>query len=311
MNPQPPMDQTETLRAINLKLEPEPKNDDELVPQLTVISGPQIGMVFRFIQNRQQMTLGRKDADFIVADDMVSRLHAAIVWQRDNIVHLHDLKSTNGTFVNGERITTAKLNHGDKITLGEIMLRFDLLDPIEAQYQSELAKKLSDALQDPLTGLFTRKHLDSAGQKLLSTCLLKNQPCSLIMLDLDRFKSVNDTHGHAIGDKVLKTVGTVIMRSIRSMDLACRYGGEEIAIILPNSPLKAAVEFAERLRRLISDQEIATEQDPLTVTVSVGVAEAASDESLAAGLARADKGLYLAKNTGRNRVALAPFPMSQ
>jgi diguanylate cyclase (GGDEF)-like protein len=130
------------------------------------------------------------------------------------------------------------------------------------------------------------------------------QPLAALMVDIDRFKHINDTYGHAIGDQVLKAVADRVRKSLRVIDVFGRMGGEEFAIVLPGAPHDAAVKIlAERVRRIIADQPIATDAGEVPVTVSVGVASSRPGcEDLQSLLKVADAALYEAKRTGRNRV---------
>ena len=135
--------------------------------------------------------------------------------------------------------------------------------------------------------------------------LRHNASLALMMIDLDHFKDVNDSHGHIVGDSVLRQLGDLLRDEVRSVDLAARFGGEEFVILLPDTDLEGAVVFAERLRKRVEEHDFAEGGDPLRITVSVGVAAASvkggvtEPESLTA---KADEALYRAKNDGRNRV---------
>jgi len=131
-----------------------------------------------------------------------------------------------------------------------------------------------------------------------------NRPFCCMMLDLDRFKQINDNYGHPAGDKVLQEFATLCKRSVREMDMVGRYGGEELVIIMPETDLKTAVPVAERLRKSIADTPISIPGGEVCVTVSIGIAQ--KDENtlqLETLIARADQAMYIAKHKGRNRVA--------
>jgi len=129
-------------------------------------------------------------------------------------------------------------------------------------------------------------------------------PLSVLVLDLDHFKRVNDTHGHRAGDQVVQAVAQVIRFCVREGDIACRFGGEEFAILLPRADLQTALTIGERLRDSLARTEIPTEHGLLQVTVSIGVAclEEGDDPDLESLLDRADAALYAAKHAGRNRI---------
>jgi diguanylate cyclase (GGDEF)-like protein/PAS domain S-box-containing protein len=175
-------------------------------------------------------------------------------------------------------------------------------------------KKLEQALQhkvnhDFLTGLNTRDWFMSQASIELNRATRTHSPLSLLMLDIDYFKRVNDTHGHQAGDLVLKNVASLTKKMLRDFDLCARLGGEEFAILLPETNKDKAHEVAERLRLGIERAKIAlhTEDSTLSVTVSIGVSSiTSSEDNVDMLINKADKALYEAKNTGRNRVCIAP-----
>ena len=169
------------------------------------------------------------------------------------------------------------------------------------------------ARQDGLTSLYNRHHFDAALELAFDSAARVGGDVSLVMIDLDYFKSVNDTHGHAFGDLVLRTVGRAMLDAATPRDHACRYGGEELALILPETAMPAALDIAERVRRSIAALDfVATESNvvqPVRVTASFGVASRLGGDSPLTThgvlLTSADRALYAAKNTGRNRVCSA------
>jgi len=164
------------------------------------------------------------------------------------------------------------------------------------------------AITDGLTGMYNRRHFFELAERELNRARRFEQPVSAIMLDLDHFKQVNDTYGHAVGDQVLRVVAERCGESIRDIDILGRYGGEEFAVILPGTDLPGTQTMAERLRRYIADVPVPTDKGDLTVTISLGVASSAQDqddeEDVAALLNRADAAMYAAKQAGRNRVVV-------
>jgi diguanylate cyclase (GGDEF)-like protein len=154
---------------------------------------------------------------------------------------------------------------------------------------------------DSLTGLRNRRWLDDAFARQLSRAARANQPLSLLMIDIDRFKQVNDTYGHPAGDAVLRRVAHTLATGLRPQDSLARYGGEEFAVLLPGLGQPQALQVAERLRLAIQANGAEGKRDNVTqITVSIGVATATRDESLAALVQRADEALYRAKESGRN-----------
>ncbi len=159
-----------------------------------------------------------------------------------------------------------------------------------------------EADTDPLTQLANRRGFDTRADRLLQACAISGAPASVLMIDIDHFKRVNDTHGHDGGDVVLCAVAASLTGHIRSADVLARFGGEEFAILMPGADLGSAADRAEALRVAIAD--LAVEVAPGTVVqVNVSIGVAAYDGSLDETLQRADAALYVAKNTGRNRVA--------
>jgi diguanylate cyclase (GGDEF)-like protein len=161
--------------------------------------------------------------------------------------------------------------------------------------------------RDALTGLANRRRLFAVGDQEQRRARRFGRPLAAVILDLDRFKPVNDRHGHGAGDDVLREVGRRISATVRETDLPARYGGEEFAVILPETDLETAREVAERIRLAVTEAPVATRRGPLAVTLSGGVALLdAGTADLPALLDAADAALYAAKAAGRNRVSVAP-----
>ena len=170
----------------------------------------------------------------------------------------------------------------------------------------ELESQLSQLARcDTLTGLLNRRTFHQLLEKEWNRAIRYHHPLSAVMIDLDRFKPVNDTYGHDAGDDVLREFALRIRKSIRNIDLACRYGGEEFVIVMPETDMAVATMVAERIRRCIATEPFAIQKGARTleVTISIGIAAiGAPDDTAAAILKRADTALYRAKRDGRNRV---------
>ena len=159
--------------------------------------------------------------------------------------------------------------------------------------------------RDTLTGLHTRAYLKDELPDLCERCVEAKVPISIIFADVDRFKSINDTYGHSVGDEVLTGIARLVMLGVRDTDPVVRYGGEEIAVFLPGSDEDGALEVAERIRRAIAGHDWGRTATGLKVTTSFGVAQRCEDELQVPWISRADKALYTAKDEGRNKVVRA------
>ncbi len=161
------------------------------------------------------------------------------------------------------------------------------------------------AVRDGLTGLYNRRYLDETLEREVSRARREGNPLALVMIDIDYFKRVNDTYGHQVGDEALRMLASVLLANIRAEDVACRYGGEEFLMLLPNMPLEAALERAELWRSAVEQLAITLGKVPITFTVSLGVAAYPEHGKTPDDLTRcADQALYRAKNEGRNQVSV-------
>lgn len=248
-----------------------------------------------------EVVLGRDPgcAVALPADD-VSRRHARVV--PDGAGHLVlDLGSTNGTWVNGHAVAVHRLAPGDRVQVGSFVARY--LRAGEAE-EAELAALADLALRDPLTGLPNRRAFDEALRREVARARRDRARLGVAVLDVDRFKDVNDRHGHAAGDVALAEVARRAAAALRAGDLLARVGGEELAALLPGADVAAAAEVAERVRRAVAAGPVRAGGQAIAVTVSLGCAELAPGDADGGALfARADAQLYRAKNAGRNRVA--------
>lgn len=206
------------------------------------------------------------------------------------------------------------LSHGE---IGYLTEAFNNMVDRLRQGQEELATingKLTEknkelevlSITDSLTGLFNRKHFMEMLVNEVARARRNNHPFAVLMIDTDHFKKYNDTFGHQAGDALLKKIGKIFMQSLRSVDYASRYGGDEFIVLLPESGKEGALELAERIRGLVNAEKLDSNADRVAVSVSIGIAafpqEGDTPESI---IASADGALYIAKRTGRNRVVLA------
>lgn len=166
-------------------------------------------------------------------------------------------------------------------------------------------KLLELALRDPLTGLFNRRHAHEMGATLLANISRGTQVLSVVLIDLDHFKAINDERGHDTGDLALKHVAALLGDEARASDIVCRWGGEEFLVLLPQTNLESALTFAERFRTRLSRTPLQADGRPLALTATIGVGAAGGTDSLDSVVDRADKALYEGKRGGRNCVVSA------
>lgn len=261
-----------------------------------MISGPELGRQFEV--NGEAIEIGRADnATIRVESDAVSRRHAR-VQQFGERVLIADLDSTNGTYVNDARVRSTQLREGDQIRVGKVVLKYTEC-AIEASYHDEIFNRAS---VDALTGAFNRRYFTEVLQKEVGAAADSGSELSLVVFDIDHFKRINDQHGHPAGDAVLKRLGAVVCGQKRKKDLFCRIGGEEFALLLPESPLSVALGAAELLRGAVELTDFSIEAVRIPVTVSVGVGQLGAHETSTEFYERVDGRLYSAKRGGRNQV---------
>ncbi|HEX5272803.1 MAG TPA: diguanylate cyclase, partial [Gemmataceae bacterium] len=248
------------------------------------------------------ITVGRSpDNDWTLPDpdQLISKRHCAIR-QQGGRYSITDT-STNGVFLNDTRVTSAPLEDGFYVRVGNCLFRFLTGGNVEAEYHEEIYRL---TIIDGLTDIHNKRSLMDFLDRELARSERYGRPLSLVLFDIDRFKRINDGLGHLAGDAVLRELAACVKETVRKEELFARYGGEEFAVVLPETPVEDAVAFAERLREAVAAHPFAHGGQPLPVTVSVGVAGTMGQEAYTPGelIARADKALYQAKNEGRNCV---------
>lgn len=270
---------------------------------LTLLTGPEAGRVFPLA--RGEITIGRSnDADISLEDKLISRDHTKLEIRRDGSAVVWDCASRNGTIVDSHPIglEPQPLPDGAKLHIGgAVVLRFSYRDHLEEHFERKL---YDSATRDGLTGAFNKRYFADRLRQEFSHAGRHDRSIALVLYDLDDFKKVNDTHGHAAGDVILRTAAEEVANALREEELLCRYGGEEFVVLLRRANLTDGLLVAERLRRLIASLEISWEGSRIPISASFGVSalSAGSDKSPERLFQDADEALYRAKRFGKNRV---------
>ncbi len=267
---------------------------------LTVVSGADTGRVYALAEITE---IGRGPSCHVRIDDSsVSRVHTRITCAGMHY-WLDDLDSRNGTFVDGSRVKRVELLDRKRIQLGpSVHFRFAISDEVEEQLMRGLYES---SVRDALTGIYNRRHFSERIVAEIAYAQRHHTELTLILFDIDHFKSTNDDFGHPAGDRVLKSLAQLVGRTIRAEDIFCRFGGEEFAVLARGIEVRGAMALAERIRSIVETARIVHEQHWIPVAVSVGVAtvrscgEPCTSEKL---ISVADQRLYEAKLQGRNRV---------
>lgn len=270
-------------------------------PLLLRMDGIHAGSVIAL--ERLPFTIGRHPTNMLrIDEESISRFHARITREGESFI-VEDLGSRNGTFVAGARVRRQAIEDGAALTLGaQVSFRFSLTD---SRQELLLRRLYESSTRDALTGAYNRSHFDERLRSELAFAVRHRTEMSLVLLDIDHFKQVNDTYGHQAGDVVLRELATLAQRSLRTEDVFARFGGEEFGVILRGIHLQGARRLAERLRIALERTVIDTGESQIQVTLSAGCAAvsctgaARSSEEL---VKIADRRLYAAKAAGRNRV---------
>lgn len=254
----------------------------------------------RFLLHKERVVVGRgRDCDITIQHDTVSRRHASIGRMGERRV-VRDLGSTNGVHINGSPVDEGDLRSGDYVKIGEVIFKYLAGDNIESLFHEEIYRL---AIEDGLTRIPNKRYLLEFLDREFSRANRYDRPLSLMMIDLDHFKAVNDNQGHLAGDAVLADFADLIRPRVRKEECFARYGGEEFAVVMPETNLLGATRFAENLCEMTRAHTFRHQGTTIRITTSVGVS-VCSDEtpSAQALLERADRLLRLAKQAGRDRV---------
>ena len=290
------MGKTKTVVTVISKISERPTTRNAA---LVVIYGEDLGR--KYDLDRENTVIGRSSkCDIQVDQDSISRNHAKIDLD-GKAASISDMGSTNGTFVNDEPVEgSMTLRNGDFIKIGRTIFKYIAGGNIEGQYHEEIYRLTTI---DGLTQIFNKRYFVETIEREVSRCHRYGRALTLVMIDIDHFKQINDNFGHHAGDHVLKQLASAIKTKIRREDVFARYGGEEFAIILPEIDLPGAVATAEKVRKVVEKQKFLFEDQQIPVTISLGVASISNDTAEVQSLLKhADERLYEAKQKGRNRV---------
>jgi diguanylate cyclase (GGDEF)-like protein len=272
-------------------------------PRMVVVSGPLLGYVLT-LNKDAPIVIGRlPDCDMALPHPSVSRAHCRI-WAINEQYWIEDLSSTNKTYVNGHAIEQkTALHDGDQIGVGNNALKYFSGASMEARYHDELIEL---AIYDNLTGMYNRRRFRALLDEEIERAKKDSKPLTLIIIDLDHFKRINDQYGHLIGDQALSSVSAVVKERATATIVPGRLGGEEFAVMMIDAELSDGLMLAEVLRTAIAQKPIEAKGQHLQFTASFGVATLnATLMDSAKLLSAADAALYAAKNSGRNCVRSA------
>ena len=260
-----------------------------------------VGMGSRYTLTDEPLVIGRgNDCEIRINDHSVSRRHARLQPGVDGYYAV-DLQSTNGTYVNDVPASMCKLKDGDYLRVGNCIYRFLTGGNVEAEYHEEIYRL---TIIDALTDIHNKRYFLEFLDRELARSSRYDRPLSLVMIDIDRFRAINEELGHLGGDFTLREISARIKGSIRKEELFARYGGEEFAVVLPETPCQGAANLGERLVNVINGQPFQYENRSYQVTISVGVTTTQGEKDITPSelIRRADEKLYQAKHEGRNRV---------
>ena len=266
-------------------------------------TGPRIGT--RYKLKDSTTLIGRnEDCQVCNTDASVSRCHAKIIREKDGNYYVLDLGSSNGTFVNNVSQKGAMLNDGDYLRVGNCIYRFLSSGNLENNYHEEIYRL---TVIDGLTQIHNRRYLTEFLDREVSRTHRHGRWLSVLLLDLDHFKAVNDRLGHIAGDMALRELCSRVRAVIRPDDLLARYGGEEFAVVLPETDPANAGKIAEQIRLATKNRPFLFNGETYSLTLSAGVVSTHGEEGLTVAglLQRADDNLYRAKSSGRDRVVVS------
>ena len=271
---------------------------------VTIISGPRTGLSFQ-IEPHTAITLGRSpDADIQIVDTGISRTHINTQFDGSSVI-VEDLNSANGTYVNGTKLTgKIEIKNGDQVSIGvSTVLKFSLNNQLDTEYKDYVEEQLS---KDTLTKAYNRKAFAHFLNSAFIAAKRDFSSVCLFMIDVDNFKTINDTYGHQVGDKILTHIADKLIQTVRSADIVCRYGGDEFAVVCPNISSLRGLQLAEQVRNNVEAMHFTIGDEKINATLSIGVSNFPDNDiqCVSQFIAYADKAMYKAKRKGRNQIGL-------
>ncbi len=304
-----PVDRTWALRSPTSHGDSEPRSGTGGHAILILIAHPDnqcLGSRTR-LEIGSALTIGRDPICEIAFPEVpsLSRFHARVSFSADGVV-VEDLKSTNGVFVNDRRVAAAAdLSSGDRIQFGALHFKFYREEDVEAVYHEAIHQLV---MQDGLTEIANRRKFSEELSREFARAERHERPLAIVVFDIDHFKRINDTFGHLCGDFVLKRLTRICRKRLRPEQVFARMGGDEFAILSPETTIEGVEILAERLRSSVSGHRFETDMvaESFQITCSFGCAEMTPVMTSGSDLYEAaDRALYAAKEAGRNRLGMA------
>jgi two-component system cell cycle response regulator len=303
-----PFDETLCDRIVT----PSPGERQKPEPSImmVIIAGNEVDFGRHFVLEKEETSLGRETRnDIVIHDEKISKVHCVISILKGGRgierIDIRDQGTTNGTCVNGEPTIRATLMAGDRIQIGDTVLQLRYNDEIEKEYH---AKLFDFAARDALTRLYNKRYILNELENHCRIARRNGRVFSIILIDIDDFKRINDRFGHLSGDEYLKEFARLLNRSLREQDIAGRFGGEEFLAILPETAIDGAFQLAVRIRKQVEDFVLHHRDGHIRTTISAGVCQF---ENSVCGvqefLNAADQALYEAKKAEKNKVKMALF----
>lgn len=259
--------------------------------------------LIRLAGNR--FVIGRDPQNQLQLQDGVASRYHAVIERQGETYEISDLRSTNGLFVNQQRVSKAILQNGDRIRIGEHIFKYLSAGHAEAEYHETVYSMMT---RDGLTGLFNKRYFADALERELDRAARLKHPLSLAFLDIDHFKMINDTHGHLSGDEALQEFAQRVTQASITDSVLARLGGEEFGLILAECGMSEAWSICEKARLSVASIPFSTSAGPIPITVSIGLTRVSAGATDAKTLAaEADRLLYESKRAGRNRTTAQEF----